>query len=181
MRFRKMLSGLTSLVLSISAFVGIGASDLVSPTNTQAASVNWKFDFGGSGAANGFTGVSASDGYDSGRGYGFAQTWNVANVNAGGNGVTADAVQFKDYGTGNTFNVDLPKGLYEVKVTIGNAPRTTIKLEGMVQMMNLTGRGAVESVKIPVTDGQLNIQAVEGMSNREQSISAVEITQINDS
>ena len=181
MKFRKMLSGLTSLALSLSAFAGLGAADLTRPASAQAASADWKFDFGGSGAANGFTGVSASDGYDRGRGYGFAQTWNVANVSAGGSGAVADAVQFKDYGSGNTFNVDLPKGLYEVKVTIGNAPRTTIKLEGMVQMMNLTGRGAVETVKIPVTDGQLNIQAVEGMSNREQSIAAVEITQLNDS
>ena len=180
MRFRKILSGLTSLALSVSAFAGLGAANLAGSVSVQAASTNWKFDFGGSGAAGGYTGVSASDGYDQGRGYGFAQTWNVANVSAGGNGVLADAVQFKDYGTGNTFYVDLPKGLYEVKVTVGNAPRTTIKLEGMVQMMNLTGRGATETVKIPVTDGQLNIQAVEGMSNREQSISAVEITQLND-
>ncbi|MBP5432943.1 GDSL-type esterase/lipase family protein [Ruminococcus sp.] len=180
MRFRKILSGLTSLALSVSAFAGLGVADLARTVSVQAASTNWKFDFGGSGAAGGYTGVSASDGYDQGRGYGFAQTWNVANVSAGGNGVLADAVQFKDYGTGNTFNVDLPKGLYEVKVTVGNAPRTTIKLEGMVQMMNLTGRGAAETVKIPVTDGQLNIQAVEGMSNREQSIASVEITQLND-
>ena len=179
MRFRKILSGLAALALSVSAFAGPRADEFTKPFAAQAAA-SWKFDFGGSGAANGYTGVSASDGYNSGRGYGFAQTWSVANVNGGGNGVLADAVQFKDYGTGNTFNVDLPKGLYEVKVTVGNAPRTTIKLESMVQMMNLTGSGATETVKLPVTDGQLNIQAVEGMSNREQSIAAVEITQLND-
>ena len=179
MKSRKILSALTSLTLSVSAFAGTGALSS-SGLSAQAASANWKFDFGGSGAAYGYTGVSASDGYNSSRGYGFAQTWSVSNVSAGGSGVLADAVKFNDYGSGNTFNVDLPKGLYEVKVTVGNAPRTTIKLEGMVQMMNLTGLGAVETVKIPVTDGQLNIQAVEGMSGREQSISAVEITQLND-
>ena len=181
MKFRKLLSGLSALALVVSVFPGSEAAGRTSSLSASAASANWSFDFGGSGAANGFTGVSASDGYDQSRGYGFAQTWNVANVSAGGSGVLADAVQFKDYGSGNTFNVDLPNGLYEVKVTIGNAPRTTIKLEGMVQMMNLTGRGATETVKIPVTDGQLNIQAVEGMSNREQSISAVEITKLSDS
>ena len=179
MKAKRLLSGLTSLALSLSAFAGLGAGSAVKPVEAQAAQANWKFDFGGSGAAGGYTGVSATDGYNAGRGYGFAQTWNVANVSAGGSGATADAVQFKDYGTGNTFNVDLPKGLYEVKVTVGNAPRTTIKLEGMVQMMNLTGLGATETVKLPVTDGQLNIQAVEGMSKREQSIAAVEITQVN--
>ena len=179
MKAKRLLSGLTSLALSLSAFAGLGTGSAVKPVEAQAAQANWKFDFGGSGAAGGYTGVSATDGYDAGRGYGFAQTWSVANVSAGGSGATADAVQFKDYGSGNTFNVDLPKGLYEVKVIIGNAPRTTIKLEGMVQMMNLTGLGATETVKLPVTDGQLNIQAVEGMSKREQSIAAVEITQVN--
>jgi len=180
MKARKLLSGLTSLALSLSAFAGLGGADAFRPAGAKAASGNWKFDFGGSGAAGGYTGVSATDGYNSGRGYGFAQTYNVSNVSAGGSGVLADAVKFNNYGSGNTFNVDVPKGLYEVKVTIGNAPRTTIKLEGMVQMMNLTGAGATETVKLPVTDGQLNIQAVEGMSNREQSIAAVEITQLND-
>ena len=180
MKAKKMLSGLTSLALSLSAFAGIGAADAIRPTEAKAASGNWKFDFGGSGAAGGYTGVSASDGYNASRGYGFAQTGNVSNVSAGGSGVLADAVKFNNYGSGNTFNVDLPKGLYQVKVTVGNAPRTTIKLEGMVQMMNLTGRGATETVKLPVTDGQLSIQAVEGMSGREQSIAAVEITQLND-
>ena len=180
MKFRKLLGGLISLTFSLSAFAGLENVERIKPLQAEAAQSDWKFDFGGSGAAGGFTGVSASDGYNSGRGYGFAQTWNVENVSAGGSGVVADAVKFKDGSSGNTFNVDLPKGLYEVKVTTGNAPRTTIKLEGMVQMMNLTGRGAVETVKIPVTDGQLNIQAVEGMSNREQSIAAVEITKLND-
>lgn len=180
MKAKKLLSGITSLALSLSAFAGLGAAEQIRPAEVKAATANWKFDFGGSGAASGYTGVSAADGYNSGRGYGFAQTWNVANVSAGGSGILADAVKFNDYGSGNTFNVDLPKGLYEVKVTVGNAPRTTIKLEGMVQMMNLTGRGATETVKLPVTDGQLNIQAVEGMSKREQSISAVEIRQVND-
>ena len=175
MKIRKLLGGLTSLALSLSAVTGLGAAEQIKPISAAAAQSDWNFDFGGSGAANGFTAVSAADGYNSGRGYGFAQTWNVENVSAGGSGVLADAVKFNDGSASNTFNVDLPKGLYQVKVTIGNAPRTTIKMEGMLQMINLTGRGASETIKIPVTDGQLNIQAVEGMSGREQSISAVEI------
>lgn len=118
MKAKKMLSGLTSLALSLSAFAGIGAADAIRPTEAKAASGNWKFDFGGSGAAGGYTGVSASDGYNASRGYGFAQTGNVSNVSAGGSGVLADAVKFNNYGSGNTFNVDLPKGLYQVKVTL---------------------------------------------------------------
>ena len=53
MKAKKMLSGLTSLALSLSAFAGIGAADAIRPTDAKAASGNWKFDFGGSGAAGG--------------------------------------------------------------------------------------------------------------------------------
>ena len=172
MKLRKILSGLTSAVLSLSAFAGISPSV---PT-ASAAQGNWKFDFGGNGAASGYTGVSASDGYNSSRGYGFGQTYNVSNVSAGGSGANSDAVKFNSEDAYNTFNVDLPKGLYEITVTTGNSPRTTIKLEGMLQMINLTGNNAVETVQIPVTDGQLNIYAGSGVGT-EFSISALEIEQ----
>ena len=88
MRNKKLLSGLTSLALSLSAFAGIPLNNI----SANAAQGNWKFDFGGAGAAGGYTGVSASDGYNSGRGYGFAQTNGVANVSAGGSGALNDAV-----------------------------------------------------------------------------------------
>ena len=176
MRSKKLLSGITSLALSLSAFAGLPQNDF----SVSAAQGNWKFDFGGNGAAGGYTGVSASDGYNSGRGYGFAQTWSVENVNAGGSGALSDAVKFNSGDAANTFNVDLPKGLYQIKVITGNSPRTTIMIEGMPQMINLTGNNAAETIEIPVTDGQLNVQAVAGMNNREYSISAIEITQLND-
>lgn len=178
MKFKKLLSGITAL--SLSAFAGIGMSAPEKGMSVKAASANWKFDFGGSGAASGYTGVSAADGYNASKGYGFAQTANVANVAAGGQGAYSDAVQFKSEAAQNTFNVDLPKGLYEVKVVTGNCSRTTIKMEGMLQMINLTGNNAVETIQIPVTDGQLNLQAVAGRANTQFSISAVEITQLND-
>lgn len=173
MKFRKIVSGLTSLALSLSAFSGVGMTRLADKFQANAASGNWKFDFGGSGAAGGYTGVSASDGYNASRGYGFSGS--VSNVAAGGSGALNDAVRF----TGGKFNVDLPKGLYQITVTTGNSPRTTIEIEGMPQMMNLTGNNAVESIQIPVTDGQLNVAAVAGMNNAQYTISALEITQLN--
>ncbi len=179
MKLRKLISGVTSLALSLSLFAGMGTQNTVKSVQANAASANWKFDFGNGGVSGGYTGVSAGDGYNASRGYGFAQTWNVGDVSAGGNGAGSDAVEFKSDDGANTFNVDLPKGLYEVKVTVGNAPRCSIKMEGMLQMMNLTRLNATETVKLPVTDGQLNIQAVTGIKNGQRSISAVEITQIN--
>ncbi len=178
MKFKKLLGGLTSLVMCASAAAGIGNVSSENTLMADAAAANWKFDFGAN-AESGYTGVSAADGYNSAKGYGFAQTANVANVAAGGNGALSDAVQFKSEDAGNTFNVDLPKGLYEVKVITGNCSRTTIKMEGMLQMMNLTGNNAVETIQIPVTDGQLNLQAAAGRANTPFSISAVEIRQLN--
>ena len=174
MDLKKIVSGITSLALSLTAFTGISYVKSPSQLNAAAATANWKFDFGGNGAASGYTGVSASDGYSASKGYGFSGS--VSNVTAGGSGALSDAVSF----TGGSFTVDLPKGLYQVTVTTGNVSRTTIMIEGMPQMMNLTGNNAVESIQVPITDGQLNLQAVAGRANTQFSVSAVEITQLND-
>ncbi|MBE6869381.1 MAG: carbohydrate-binding protein [Ruminococcus albus] len=169
-RTSRVLSGVTSAMMALSAFSGFSANTAL---KASAATTNWKFDLGGSGAASGYTGVSAYDGYNSSRGYGFSGS--VSNVSAGGYGALSDAVKF----TGGTFNVDLPRGLYQLTVTTGNSPRTTIKVEGMLQMINLTGNNASETIQVPVTDGQLNIEAVAGMKNADYTISAIEITQLN--
>lgn len=173
MKAKKFLGGLTSVALSLSAFAGMPLPQ------TNAAAADWKFDFGGNSTASGYTGVSASDGYNASKGYGFAQPANVVNVTAKGAGALSDAVQFKSEDGANTFNVDLPKGLYEVTVITGDCSRTSIRMEGILQMINLTGNNAVEKVQVPVMDGQLNIQAVAGRANTPFSISAIEIRQIN--
>ncbi len=180
MKLKKIVSGIMSLAMAMTVSGAAGGDRHEAVLETKAVNVNWKFDLGGNGAASGFIGVSASDGYDVGKGYGFANTGNVANVDAAGSGALSDAVQFKSTDAANTFNVDLPKGLYEITVTTGNTSRTSIRAEGMLQLMNLTGNNAVETFQIPVTDGQLNIQAVEGRANTPFSLSAIEITQLND-
>ncbi len=171
---KKLFSGLTASVL---AFSGLSAmpEKLDFGMEAQAATTSWKFDLGGGGTASGYTGVSADTAYSASTGYGFSGS--VSNVTANGSGALSDAVRF----TGGTFNVDLPNGLYQVTVTTGNSPRTSIKMEGMLQMINLTGNNAVESIQIPVTDGQLSIEAVAGMNNAQYTISAIDITQLNTS
>ena len=62
----------------------------------SAANTEWKFDFGGGGTASGYTGVSASDGYNASRGYGFSAGTSAANIAASGSGALSDAVQFKN-------------------------------------------------------------------------------------
>ena len=62
----------------------------------SAANTYWKFDFGGGGTASGYTGVSAGDGYNASRGYGFSSGTNVKNVAAAGKDALSDAVRFNN-------------------------------------------------------------------------------------
>lgn len=141
----------------------------------HAAATSYHFDFGGGGTASGYTGVSASTGYSSSKGYGFADTSKVKNVSASGGGALSDAVQFTDTGFSNTFNVDLPNGLYRVTVTLGNTTRTSVAAEGVLQIINMTGTNAIDTILIPITDGQLNVMATNGKSGYPHTISALDI------
>ncbi len=135
-----------------------------------------RFDFGGRGTADGYTGVSAADGYDSAKGCGFENTDAVENVPASGSGALSDAVRFKSDMPNHIFSVDLPKGVYKITVTTGDVQSATITAERIPQLFFLTGSNATDSFTIPVTDGQLNIYAGSGVGT-EFSISALEIEQ----
>lgn len=179
MSIRKIVSTLTAAMVSLTAFSGVGKIGSRFGVEAEAASSSYRFDFGSGGTAGGFTGVSATDGYNASKGYGFAQTWNMANVGASGSGALSDAVQFKSADGANTFNVDLPKGLYEITVHLGNTNRTSVRAEGMLQLINLTGNNASDTFRIPVTDGQLNIMACPGKDGYAYTMSSLEIRQIN--
>ena len=152
---------------------------LTMPLQTDAATaarISKRFDFGDLSTADGYIGVSAADGYDAAKGYGFANTDAVENVPASGTGALADAVRFRSDVPNHVFHVDLPSGVYRITVTIGDVQSTTITAEGIPQLFFLTGSNAVDSFTIPVTDGQLNIYAGSGVGT-EFSISALEIEQ----
>ena len=157
---------------------------LVIPANekVKAATTDYKFDFGGGSVQSGYTGVSASTAYSKTQGYGFNTPSNMRNVTASGNGVSSDAVQFVTFGikSNNTFNVDLPNGLYEVKVTLGNTTRSSVAAEGVLQIINMTGNCAVDKFQIPITDGQLNILVTEGKEGAAFTLSALEIKKLSD-
>ena len=145
--------------------------------NAQADSrIVRRFDLGGLGAADGYIGVSASEAYDSSKGYGFANTDAVENVTASGTGALADAVRFKSDVPNHIFHVDLPSGVYKITVTTGDVHSTIINAEGVPQLFFLTGSNATDTFTIPVTDGQLNIYAGSGVGT-EFSLSTIEIEQ----
>lgn len=89
----------------------------------------------------------------------------------------SDAVQFT---SATTFDVALPNGLYKVKVTLGNTSRTSVYMENMLQIVNMTGNNAVDEILIPVTDGKLNIRAAAGKEGYAYTISAIEISKVSD-
>lgn len=90
-------------------------------TNVYADSmISLKFDFGGLGTAEGYTGISASDKYSAAKGFGFANTAAVEDVPASGKGALADAVRFRSDVPNHIFNTDLPKGVYKITVTTGS-------------------------------------------------------------
>ncbi len=172
-----MKSKLISTILA--AAMTMTVVTLPMPLKTDAESdslIVRKFDLGGLGTADGYIGVSATDAYDSAKGYGFANTDAVENVTASGTGALADAVRFKSDVPNHIFNVDLPKGVYKITVTTGDVKSTIINAEGVSQLFFLTGSNATDSFTIPVTDGQLNLYASSGVGT-EFSISAIEIEQ----
>ncbi|MCR5724031.1 MAG: hypothetical protein K6G80_02995 [Treponema sp.] len=145
----------------------------------------YKFDLGGNGAAAGWTAVSAKDAYSKEKGYGFNTPDGVQDVAAPGQNELSDAVQFvKDSNettnSDNTFNVDLPNGLYEIAVWSGDSFRQSVCAEGHFQIMDLTGKGNWDVFQIPVTDGQLNIFARAGKPGTNFSLSAITIAKISD-
>ena len=127
-KMNRCLRAVYAAMLAISA---IAASLTAEAIHTSAADVR-RFDLGGN-AQSGWTSVSASDGYNKSKGYGFGGS-GVKNVGASGKNELSDAVQFTDWTT--TFNVDLPKGLYRVKVTLGNTSRTSVYMENILHTLS---------------------------------------------
>ncbi len=164
--------------ISLAVLLAMFSAPLSSVHVNAETLVTKKFDLGGLGTASGYIGVSASDGYTAAKGYGFANTSAVEDVSASGAGALSDAVRFKSDVANHIFNVDLPKGVYKIKVTTGDVKSTTITAEGIPQLFFLTGNNAVDTFTIPVTDGQLNIYAGSGVGT-VFSISALEIEQIS--
>ncbi|MGN0594856.1 MAG: GDSL-type esterase/lipase family protein, partial [Hominimerdicola sp.] len=180
MEFKFSKKRIVSFLLSIAMLFSFAA---VCPTVYEveaAAETVWKFDFGNGGTASGFTGVDASTSYDSSRGYGFRNTGSVTNVSASGSNELSDAVRFTSTDTQNTFDVDLPNGLYEITVYLGNTTRTSVRAEDCLQLINLTGNNATDTFQIPITDGQLNIMATEGKANYPFTLSSLIIKKVSD-
>ncbi len=177
--FRKLHAAASALAVAGTMLTAMPA--MSSGLTASAASTYWKFDFGGGGTASGYTGVTATTTYSSGTGYGFSSGTTCTNVSAAGSGALSDAVQMTNAtATGNyTFCADVPNGLYQVSVWLGNTTRTSVGIEKMLQIVNMTGNNAYHTLQVPVTDGQLNLCVCEGKAGYAFTLSALEISQIS--
>ncbi len=182
MRIRHIPRGTVALLLALAmAFCVAPAVGANHASAAPAPSVQTKFNFGAGPDVPGFIGASAADAYDRTRGFGFRTPQDVTDVAASGSGVGASAVQFLRSAVNgtNTFDVDLPRGLYRVQVMLGDTDRSSVAAEGVYQLLNLTGTNAQDSFLIPVADGQLNIAVVPGRAGQAYTLSAMVITHVS--
>ena len=159
MRYSKIKAAMAAIMLALTSLPFSAASIKANAADTM------KFDLGAN-AQSGWTSVSSSLLYDKNKGYGFSSGSDIKNVSASGQGAFSDAVQF----TGNTtFNVDLSNGLYRVKVTLGNTSRTSVYMENMLQIVNMTGNNAVDEILMA------SLTSVPVQANLEQPFLSVRL------
>jgi len=141
-----------------------------------------KFDFGNKGEADGYIKVDSSTKYLSNTGYGFNTPDRIKDIDSNGENELEDAVLFEKYGVAsdNTFDVDLPDGLYEITVKMGPIhDRSRIVAEEYLQEFNIDLAGETRTFKVPVSDGKLNILATSSFgADGEYSLSSLDITKV---
>ena len=93
MKLKKLISGLTSLALSLTAALSLPGVEKAVKTSAEAANEYVKFDFGAGGVEPGYVGVSASEGYSSQKGYGFNTPASMADTSAAGSGALYDLLR----------------------------------------------------------------------------------------
>lgn len=174
----RILKLMCAILLSTTAVVGTMPDEHVS----AEASSSYKFDFGGGNVTSGYIGVKATDRYTRIKGYGFNATRNLKNVVSSAKGLHSDAVQIMTEGTKSTdtFNMDLPNGLYEVTVTLGDTVKSNVVAEEVYQIMDMTGTNPKDKFQIPITDGQLNLVVTASAKGTASTISSLEIVQLSE-
>lgn len=170
---KKLLSaGLAIAALTV--YVPASAANTEAPALEDGETLF--FDFGET-PEYGWTTVTEKTKYNAERGYGFSMVSYVENEASSGSGVLSDAVKINDYGAdGVSFNVDVPPGIYEISIYSGDIQYMTVGLEGHPAIIDLQYADSEGRVEIPVTDGQLNVTFLQGISGTHLSVAALSVT-----
>lgn len=152
----------------ITAVNGKGESEQSEAVQIFTKMAAWKFDFGAkqngdpSPVAEGYTEVNLSTLYTKELGYGIVDNKGmIARDRGEGGDLLRDWLGYFDVGW--DFQVDLPNGLYAVKIHVADflgSARTDVAIEGQnYGAVNAPKNGATERVisDISITDGQMNI------------------------
>ncbi|MDQ0229238.1 rhamnogalacturonan lyase family protein [Metabacillus malikii] len=152
-----------SYQLAVSAVNGKGESELSDPVTISTKEATTKFDFGlaGNPVAEGYTEVNLSSVYTPEKGYGIVDPTGMIGRDRGtGGDLLRDWLGY--FNVGWKFNVDVPNGLYAVKVYVGDflgSARTTIQIEGQdFGQVSAPSRNYTEKIipQVSVKDGQMN-------------------------
>lgn len=168
MNFKKIISAAAAGAIMSASMMG-GFNVLADETLYSA-----KFDFGAFELAEGYTKITSEDKYTAEKGYGFVETVGLSD---GGKDVIGDYVISS---TGEfTFEVDVPDGDYEVKITNGGdtATEANIYINGgeRVRVFTIEADSYKENVqRVVPKDGKISIQ----FKGNDIKTNTVEINQL---
>ncbi|WP_074433086.1 rhamnogalacturonan lyase family protein [Neobacillus dielmonensis] len=147
----------------VTAVNGKGESEKseVKQFTTKQATIRFDFGLAGNPVAEGYTGVNLSTTYTPQRGYGIVDPTGMIGRDRGtGGDLLRDWLGY--FNVGWKFNVDVPNGLYAVKVYVGDflgSARTTLAIEGQdYGNVNAPSKNYTTKVvsQVSVKDGQMN-------------------------
>jgi fibronectin type 3 domain-containing protein len=147
----------------VSSVNGKGESQLSDVTQFTTKKATLKFDFGlaGTPIAEGYTGVDLSTLYTFERGYGIVDSKGmIGRDRSAGGDLLRDWIGY--FNVGWKFNVDVPNGLYALKVYVGDfqgSARTSLSIEGQSYGdISAPSRNYTTKVisQVSVKDGQMN-------------------------
>ncbi|MEH7495605.1 SGNH/GDSL hydrolase family protein [Neobacillus niacini] len=146
---------------------------------TKQATIKFDFGLAGNPIAEGYTGVNLSTIYTAERGYGIVNSTGMIGRDRGtGGDLIRDWLGY--FNVGWKFNVDVPNGLYALKVYVGDmsgSARTTLAVEGQdygqisASKNNFTTKVVSQ---VSVKDGQMNFS----FGGSTAIVNGVEITPI---
>lgn len=149
----------------VTAVNGKGESEQSDVVVIKTKHATIKFDFGlaTSPVQDGYTGVNLSSTYTAAKGYGIKDpTGMIGRDRATGTDLLRDWLGY--FNVGWEFMVDLPNGLYSVKLYVGDylgSARTTVAIEGTdFGTVTAGNRSVVEKIisQTSVSDGQMNFK-----------------------
>ncbi len=157
---------------------GQSAADWFNSSFTVAMSLRLDFGQATTPVAAGYQQLAETDVYAASVGYG----WQAATISSFDRATDGDLLRDFHYAPQGTFLVDLPNGLYEVVLTMGDAggmhEQMGVFLEG-AQVDTVTtaaGQYAIRDYVVEVTDGQLTLDLIDqGGSNANIVINALEV------